>query len=641
MTGKSNMRAYSSARRISSLFCTQWPSSVIATTPACFSEPMGASSSPLMPLVIAPVTYTFTTPSRAAFSFTSATAAGLSMLGEVFGMQTTVVNPPRAAAFVPVAMVSLADWPGSRRCTCRSIKPGVTTLPEASRRSQSLPACFAASAPMAATLPSRRRTSATASKRLAGSMTRPPEIRRELIRGGDYRHAQSRKETTVTVAVMRAQGIRRFRRLHRWERRVNCYRVTFRPCATYAGTMNSRQLLVWGASALLISATAFAEPKLVHESPKSTALRDSNVGRLVPEISLASIDGKTFRLGDGKSPRATVIAFLSTSCPLSKRFAPTLATLEKEFATRDVRFIFVNPIRSDTADEMAHAARTHGFKGAMVRDTDGKITATLAARSTTEVFVFDAARTLIYRGAVDDQYGLAYSLEAPRHRYLVDALENVLNGKPLAMRATTSPGCALEPNAKLAAASPVTYHARVSRIVQQNCLECHRTGGVAPFALETYEQVTSHAGMIRKMVDRGAMPPWFAAPTPAGHTSAWFNDRTLPADDKRDLLAWLAGDKAEGNSADAPLARVFPKEWQIGTPDTVVQIPQPIAVKATGKMPYQNVYVETSFAEDRWVRALEVRPTAREVVHHVLVFVLPKQTNSTAAATNSSTRKRR
>ena len=37
-----------SARRISSLFCTQWPSSVIATTPACFSEPMGASSSPAM-----------------------------------------------------------------------------------------------------------------------------------------------------------------------------------------------------------------------------------------------------------------------------------------------------------------------------------------------------------------------------------------------------------------------------------------------------------------------------------------------------------------------------------------------------------------------------------------------------------------
>jgi hypothetical protein len=52
------------------------------------------------------------------------TTLGLSTGGEVFGMQTTLVNPPTAAARVPLAIVSFADCPGSRRCTCRSIKPG-------------------------------------------------------------------------------------------------------------------------------------------------------------------------------------------------------------------------------------------------------------------------------------------------------------------------------------------------------------------------------------------------------------------------------------------------------------------------------------------------------------------------------------
>ena len=47
-------------------------------------------------------------------------------------MQTTEVKPPAAAARVPVAMVSLADWPGSRRCTCRSINPGAITSPRQS-----------------------------------------------------------------------------------------------------------------------------------------------------------------------------------------------------------------------------------------------------------------------------------------------------------------------------------------------------------------------------------------------------------------------------------------------------------------------------------------------------------------------------
>ncbi|MGB8169217.1 MAG: histidine kinase, partial [Chthoniobacteraceae bacterium] len=88
-----------------------------------------------------------------------------------------------------------------------------------------------------------------------------------------------------------------------------------------------------------------------------------------------------------------------------------------------------------------------------------------------------------------------------------------------------------------------------------------------------------------------------------------------------DLLAWLDAGKPLGDPKDAPLARSFPKDWQIGAPDVVLQIPQPIAVKAEGTMPYQIATVETNFAEDRWVRAFEVQPTAREVVHHVLIFV--------------------
>src|SRR2546426_6829442 len=70
----------------------------MATTPARFSEPMGASSSPAMFLVMAPVMNTLTTPLLSARSRISATVPELSIAGDVFGMQTTDVNPPRAAA---------------------------------------------------------------------------------------------------------------------------------------------------------------------------------------------------------------------------------------------------------------------------------------------------------------------------------------------------------------------------------------------------------------------------------------------------------------------------------------------------------------------------------------------------------------
>ncbi len=118
------------------------------------------------------------------------------------------------------------------------------------------------------------------------------------------------------------------------------------------------------------------------------------------------------------------------------------------------------------------------------------------------------------------------------------------------------------------------------------------------------------------------MPPWFASPAHAGE-SPWANDRTLVPEDKADLLRWLADGKKEGRKADGPVARTYPKEWEMGEPDAIVRIPEPVPVKATGTMPYKNILVETQFGGDRWVSAIEMRPTAREVVHHALVYVVP------------------
>jgi thiol-disulfide isomerase/thioredoxin len=352
------------------------------------------------------------------------------------------------------------------------------------------------------------------------------------------------------------------------------------------------------------------------DPPRVLRAADAGVGRLVGDAAFTDLAGKPGKLSDFKDSKLLVVALTNTSCPLCKKYAPTLARLEKEYSSKGVAFLFVNPTATDKADATA-------FAGRYVHDTKHALTAAFGSKTTTEVFVLDAARTVVYRGAIDDQFGLGYSLDAPRNTYLTAALNDLLAGKQPVTAATTAPGCDIALDS-LAAPTPLTYHARVERIVQNNCVECHRAGGVAPFELTTYEQVVAHRGMIRKVVDRGTMPPWFAAPPEKGHDTLWANDRSLPEADKTDLLAWLAGDLKKGDPADAPLPRSFATGWAIGKPDAVFELPKPIAVKAQGTMPYQNVTVPTDFDDDRWVRAVEVQPTAREVVHHVLVFAVPK-----------------
>ncbi|MFT6620176.1 MAG: mono/diheme cytochrome c family protein [Limisphaerales bacterium] len=362
----------------------------------------------------------------------------------------------------------------------------------------------------------------------------------------------------------------------------------------------------------------------VRQAPKILKPGEHRVGQLIEDLSFTTVDGQRGQLSDYQKSSALVIAFTGVGCPLTKKFAPELARIEKGAAKKGVSFIFVNPTESDDPREQLSAARLHGFAGPVIHDTTGVFGRALGALTTTDVFVLDRARTLVYRGAVSDQYGIGYAKDSPGVNYLKDAITAALQSEQPSVTATWAPGCALdlaEPKSSLA---NITYHNRISRIVQGNCLECHRKGGVGPFSLATYQDVVGNAAMMRSVVGDGLMPPWFAAPIPGGeHT--WANDRSLSDEDKHDLLAWLKSDKPAGDPTDAPLLREFSTDWNIGKPDAIFALPRKVSVKASGQMPYVNLMVKTDFKEDRWVTATEIKPTFAEVVHHVLVFVIPKE----------------
>ena len=52
----------------------------------------------------------------------------------------------------------------------------------------------------------------------------------------------------------------------------------------------------------------------------------------------------------------------------------------------------------------------------------------------------------------------------------------------------------------------VTFHQQISRVLQDHCQSCHRSGGAAPFPLETYSQVYAQRDQIYRAVESGRMP---------------------------------------------------------------------------------------------------------------------------------------
>ena len=178
-----------------------------------------------------------------------------------------------------------------------------------------------------------------------------------------------------------------------------------------------------------------------------------------------------------------------------------------------------------------------------------------------------------------------------------------------------------------ASAATPTFTKDVAPIIYQNCASCHRPGDIGPMPLLTYEQVRPWARSIKEKVSLGLMPPWHST---QAH-GVFSNDRRLSDADKNTLVQWASNGAPEGNPKDLPAPPKFTEGWEIGKPDAVLTMAKPYAVPDSGTIAYQYVTIPTNFTEDKWVQAIEVRPGARAVVHHVLVFVrtsgpAPKET---------------
>src|SRR5258708_39793814 len=57
-------------------------------------------------------------------------------------------------------------------------------------------------------------------------------------------------------------------------------------------------------------------------------------------------------------------------------------------------------------------------------------------------------------------------------------------------------------------ASTTTYYEHVKPLVDEHCTQCHTQGGIAPFALTTFDDVSAHAAAIGAAVESRIMPPW-------------------------------------------------------------------------------------------------------------------------------------
>ena len=163
----------------------------------------------------------------------------------------------------------------------------------------------------------------------------------------------------------------------------------------------------------------------------------------------------------------------------------------------------------------------------------------------------------------------------------------------------------------------VTFNRDIAPIAHQYCAACHRPGEAGPFPLLTYQDFKKHGHQIVAVTQTRFMPPWL----PESGGLKFADERRLSNQQIATIRAWVDQGMLEGKSSDLPPRPKFVEGWQLGQPDMILQAAKPYMLPATGGDQYWNFILPVPIHETRWVRAVEIHPGDKRLVHHANILV--------------------
>ena len=169
----------------------------------------------------------------------------------------------------------------------------------------------------------------------------------------------------------------------------------------------------------------------------------------------------------------------------------------------------------------------------------------------------------------------------------------------------------------------VTFTKDVAPIFQKSCQSCHHPGTAAPMSLITYADARPWAKAIGARVMRREMPPWHLDKTVG--IREFKNDISLSDAEINTIVRWVDGGTPQGDPKDMPPPLTFrpETEWFIGKPDLTVTFDHEMTMYANGPDWWINKYADTGLTEDRWVKAMQIKPSNPKIVHHAVTSVIP------------------
>ena len=346
----------------------------------------------------------------------------------------------------------------------------------------------------------------------------------------------------------------------------------------------------------------------------------------VGDFALLDNVGEFHQLSRYRHREAMVLMAYDESCVTMPSLVDDFSELASEFSEAGLDFFLI-----DSLDLGRPRFTAEGFEFPVLEDDGQLVSGSLGIQNAGDVLVLNPERlSLYYRGSVSNE--------------LQQTLARVLEGSVSDTVTIPTNGCEINYLVKDAhAQSPPDYVKDVAPIIIENCAECHKQGGVGPFALDSYIMMLGWSPMIREVLLNKRMPPTQVDPY-IGHSE---NARYLTKKELQTVIHWIDAGAPQGAVNSDPLEALGAltggaenDDWVLGEPDYIVTGPQN-DVPPTGVMDYLYANIELPFTEDKWVKAIQYRAGDASVLHHLMTFVTAPDEDFWGAERNQTSITRR
>lgn len=336
----------------------------------------------------------------------------------------------------------------------------------------------------------------------------------------------------------------------------------------------------------------------------------------IGDFALLDQYGDFYRLSYYKDAKALALAAFPPS--ENKALIDAYQAVAKKFQGEEFIFVAVRTGAIQDRETLRKRLSDAGVTIPVLLDDSESIAELLGLTRAGEVLLIDPAlQRVLFRGPVGPA--------------LVVALEQRAANKTVAPALVETPGPPLPiSKARQDWRNPhaVSYSEDIAPLLIKHCLSCHRSGGVAPFAIDSWGVALGWAPMIKEVLLTKRMPPGQIDPA----IGRFKNGRTLSSNEIATIVRWIdAGAHRDGDRD--PLAEIVKSDdrWAFGEPDYVVELP-PQTVPAMGPLDFFELVVPIGLPKDKWLRASQFMPGDKRVLHHAELFIAPTQSKEIRSA---------